>query len=160
MDKQDLIPLVERVAELRGCSEVMIKNRDLLKQKLMQTPQGMDYEMTCENIGKLSEDLMMAERELKERSIALYQTTGEKKPIDKVEIKIFKRLKYDASKILNWCNWCKENAPSLLIVNKKPFEKTAEAIGAPVEVIEEAKCTIGTDLSAYIKTKEEVKTDD
>jgi len=51
----------------------------------------------------------------------------------------------------------RNNAPSLLTVNKKPFEKTAVEIGAPVEVKEEAKCTIGVDLSQYLVEEGQVK---
>jgi len=154
MDKQDLIPLVEKVAELRNEAKLMADQKNLLDYNMKHTPEGEQYERICNDIEKLSEDLMVAERELKEMAIVLYEETKEKKPIDKVEIKIFKKIKYDLVKALAWC---RENAPSLLIVNKKRFEKMAVELGAPVEVKEEARCAIGTDLSAYLKKTEEVK---
>ena len=161
MIKQDLIPLVERVAELRKVSVDMIQTRNLLNENMRQTPEGKQYELICKDIDKLSEDLMNAETELKSASLAIYKETGEKKLIDKVEVKIYKRLEYDIAKVLTWC---RSNAPTFLTVDKKPFEKMAlwssDGLGAPVQVIEEAKCTIGTDLSAYLKQAKEVKTDD
>lgn len=156
MNKQDLIPLVEKVAELREHGKNMIREQEQFWDKIKGSPEGREYEGMCIRTGAVFNNLEIAERELKERALVFYEETKEKKPVDKVEIKIFKRLKYDATEVLAWC---KRNSPALLIVNKKPFEKAAVEIGAPVEVTEEAKCTIGTDLSAYIKTKEEVKTD-
>ena len=156
MDKQNLIPLVEKVAELRKTAHQKADKKTIASQALEGTFEYETLQRTIEDFGDTVCDLENAEKELKSAALAIYDETQEKKLVDKVEIKIYKRLKYDLAKVLAWC---RNNAPSLLIVNKKPFEKTAVAIGAPVEVTEEAKCTIGTDLSAYLKQKEEVKTD-
>jgi len=155
MNKQDLIPLVEKVAKSRRNLEEWKLSQSSAKEELEKTPQNKCLQEISAIVGQVSEDLTHAEEELKSASLTLYDETKEKKPIDKVEIKIYKRLEYDPTKILEWC---KKNAQSLLIVNKKPFEKTAVGIGAPVEVTEEAKCTIGTDLTVYLKQTEEVKT--
>lgn len=154
MNKQDLIPLVEKVAEHRRQVAVSKKDRDWAESEMLDSAVGQTFESRRNLLIKKEEALVLAEANLKSAALDLYKETEDKKPIDKVEIKIFKRLSYSITEVLDWC---KKNAQSLLIVNKKPFEKTAVEIGAPVEVTDEAKCTIGTDLSAYIKTKEEVK---
>ena len=147
MNKQDLIPLVEKVAKSRRSLEEWKLSQSSAKEELEKTPQNKQLQEMSAIVGQVFEDLTHAEEELKLAALALYEETKEKKPVDKVEIKIFKRLKYEVPKVLAWC---RDNAASLLIVNKKPFEKTAVEIGAPVEVTEEAKCTIGTDLSCYL----------
>lgn len=156
MDKQDLIPLVERVAKLRKIAHEKADDKTLAFQELEKTVEYTVLQRLKESFEDTMCNLEDAEKELKSASLTLYEETGEKKPTDKVEIKIFKSLEYDALRVLDWC---RANAPALLMVNKKPFEKAAVEIGAPVRVIEEARCTIGKDISAYLKQKEEVRTD-
>lgn len=157
MNNQDLIPLVKKVAELREIAHQKADKKTLASQELEKTFEYETLQRAIEDFGDTVCDLENAEKELKSASLAVYEKTGEKKPIDKVEIKIFKQLGYDPAEVLAWC---RDNAPSLLIVNKKPFEKTAVEIGAPVEVIEKPKCTIGTDLSSYLNTKKEGEKND
>lgn len=154
MDNQDLIPLVEKVAELRNSCRIMSAKELELIDEVRALPKSVALEALQNGIARVSHDLGLAQEELKSAALAVYEETGEKKPADKVEIKIFKSLEYDALEALDWC---RRNSPALLMVNKKPFEKAAVEIGAPVRVTEKAKCTIGTDLSSYLNTKKEVK---
>lgn len=157
MNKQDLIPFVQKVAELRRSCKIMDAKELELIDKVRVLPESVALEALQSGIAQVSHDLGLAQEKLKSAALVVYEETKEKKPIDKVEIKISQRLKYGLAEATAWC---RINASSLLILNKKPFEKTAAVIGAPVEVTEEAKCTIGTDLSGYLKPKEEVKEDD
>lgn len=157
MTKHDLILLVEKVAGLRCSCKIMDAKELELIDKVRALPESIALEALQSGITQVSHDLGLAQEELKSAAVTFYEETLEKKPIDKVEIKIFKRLSYSLTEVLEWC---REKAPALLVVDKRRFEKTAVEIGAPVEVTEEAKCTIGTDLSAYLKQKEEVKGND
>lgn len=154
MSTQNLIALVEKVAELRCVSTDAGRFKESAVIALQAMPEYEHLERATETEKKAIGDVLKAEAELKDTALELYKETKEKKPIDKVEVKIFKRLEYDPTEALAWC---RTNAPSLLVVNKKPFEKTAVEIGAPVKVSEEAKCTIGGDLSSYLPTQEKQK---
>lgn len=147
-----LINLAKRVAELRDNIQTGIGERNVAEQKVEETPEGKEYNKICYKIATLSEELMMAESALKSATVSVFKETGERKPIDRVEVKIFKSLEYEPAEVLAWC---RTNAPSLLVVNKKPFEKTAVEIGAPVEVKEEAKCMLAQDMSIYLKIEAE-----
>lgn len=151
MNTQNLTALIQKVAELRNDLEDTKSLKNSAEIALEETSEYKRVQMITERASIISTGLGSVENELKFVTLAIYKETGEKKPIDKVEVKIFKRLEYDLAEVLAWC---RSNAPSLLAVNKKPFEKTAVAIGAPVKVKEEAKCTIASDLSSYL-TKEE-----
>lgn len=152
MSIQSLIVLTQKVAERRKNFQLMEDIRRLAIFNSEETAEHRTVLIATKNSGIANEDLVNAEAELKSATLAIYEETGEKKPIDKVEVKIFKRLEYDPAEVLKWC---RDNAPSLLVVNKKPFEKTAVEIGAPVNVKEEAKCTIGSNLSSYLNEKGE-----
>jgi hypothetical protein len=153
MSKEELIPLITKVAELRDNIQIGLGERNVAKQKVDETLEGKTYNIACLNVGVLSEELMMAEEELKSAGLSIYNETKDKHPINKVDIKIYKELKYDPLKVLDWC---KTSATFLLMLDKKAFEKVAETSGAPsLEVNEIAKCTIGTDLSQYLNERGE-----
>ena len=148
MSNGKLRELITRVAELRRDYKLMnVKELEWI-DKIKALPEGVALEALQRNIALIEDNLRSAEEELRSATLAVYDETGDRKPIDKVEVKIYKTLEYEVPEVLAWC---RNNAPSLLIVNRKPFEKTAVEIGAPVEVKEEAKCTIGIDLSMYLK---------
>jgi len=159
MVKEDLIPLVERVAGLREILKQKEGKKILASEELKKT---FEYETLQKTIGDFGDtvcDLEDAEKELKSVALAFYEYTGEKKPVEKVEVKIYKRLEYDPLKIETWCRTL---APYLLILDKKTFEKKVDDFkkaGAPVEILEEAKCTIGTDLSMYLEGNPEYDPD-
>ena len=150
MDIENLKELAKKVAELREDLEANNAVYKAFQEELSKTPIGKQTEIQAERVKEIAIAMQAAEAELKAAAVALYQETKEKKPIDKVEIKITTELEYEDDKILAWC---KDNAPTLLIVNKKPFEKTAVNIGAPVKVNEIPKCYIGSDLSQYLEEK-------
>jgi len=152
MDIENLKVLIKKVAELREVQQSCIRMKNSAQIDLDQSLEGKRFAMAIERVKEYSIQLETAEAELKAAAVALYQETKEKKPIDKVEVKITTELEYEDDKILAWC---KDNAPTLLIVNKKPFEKTAVNIGAPVKVNEIPKCYIGSDLSQYLEDKKE-----
>jgi hypothetical protein len=147
----DLKVLITKVAELRKGCIIQGIQIDELSNKLEQTSEYKAMQEARTIHSGLSGELDIAEEELKATVLAIYNKTGEKKPIDKVEVKIFKKPEYDPEKVLRWC---RNLAPYLLILDKKGFEKKAEDFkiaGAPVEVNKEAKCIIASDLSVYLE---------
>lgn len=143
-----LTDLARKVAQHRRDLEAAKGEKQTAEEAMLKSDYGMHFNSACAQAERREKALSVAESELKTAVLSVYAETKEKRPIDRVEVKIFKRLEYDSDKVLKWC---RDNAPSLLIVNKKPFEKTAEEIKAPVKVIEEPKCTLATDMSIYLK---------
>lgn len=152
MDKEKLVELAKDVAEKRQDVEVAKKERTSAEELTTKTTQGMHFQLCTAHVESEQKVLTEAEDQLKSAVLEVYEETSERKPITGTEVKIFKSLRYDAAKALEWC---REKATGLLIVNKKPFEKTAVEMGAPVEVIEIAKCTLAKDLSSYLEPAKE-----
>ncbi len=83
-----------------------------------------------------------------------FEATGEKKPAAGVEVKLFRRLRYDAAEAFAWC---KSNAPTFLreSIDTKSFERVAHELpGAPVTVEYEPRPQIAKDLSEYLAQEE------
>ena len=148
MSTQNLKDLAKKVAEFRQDVAESKVRKERAEVLMHQTPEGKDAQAADSTLALGHDALIKTEMELKSAVLFVYETDGEKSPIDKVVVKIFRSLKYDTAKILEWC---RANAPGVLIVNKKPFEKMAVDIGAPVEVVEEPKCTLATDMSVYLE---------
>jgi hypothetical protein len=124
--------------------------KQLTIEEMNQTPQYKDLLKVADDMRIIVENLATAQEELKSATLEVFNETGEKKPIDKVEVKIYKKVEYDSLKVEAWC---REFSAYLLVLDKKGFEKKAEdfkVAGAPVEIKEEAKCLISTDLSMYL----------
>jgi|GEM_PF-2438046 len=152
MEKEKLLELAKTVAERRQ-GIVAAKELTLRAESLMQeTTAGRAFQLYSKQLEQVGESLSDAEDQLKSAVLELYEETKEKKPINGVEIKIVKTMTYISAIVLAWC---RKNAPTLLIVNKKPFEKTAVEMGAPVKVKQEPKCYIAKDLSSYLDSAKE-----
>lgn len=76
-----------------------------------------------------------------------FKRSGDKSPANGVTVKLYKKLRYNNAHVFDWLM---VNAPALLTIDTKRFEKSAEAIGAPVEIEHEPRPTIATDLSEYL----------
>lgn len=85
---------------------------------------------------------------LQELAAAHYAATGEGRPAPGLAIKLFAVLDYDAGQALAWCE---QNAPTLVkrALDVRAFEKTAVVLGAPVQVREEPRTSVASDLSMY-----------
>ena len=89
---------------------------------------------------KLHADTLTA---LRGEAVRLYEETGNKRPAPGVGIRVYRHLRYDMQEAANWC-W--RNAPALLMLDTKAFEKTAITLGAPVEEVEEVTAIIAKEL--------------
>jgi len=57
-------------------------------------------------------------------------------------------LQYDPAAAIEWC---RTNAPALIETKlTKNFEKVAEKLGAPVEVVNEARVVLAGNLNGYL----------
>lgn len=152
MDKEKLVELARAVAESRQDVELAKLERSSAEDLVADSAEGKHLQLCTEHLVKEQGTLAQAEDQLKSAVLEVYKETEEKKPIDGVEVKIVKTMTYVPAIVLAWC---RKNAPTFLIVNKKPFEKTAVAMGAPVNVKDEPKCYVAKDLSIYLETATE-----
>jgi hypothetical protein len=89
-----------------------------------------------------------AESDLRSAAEEDYWIAGNKHPLPGVNIRILKTLDYDLGQALEWA---KANAPALLTIDRKEFEKFARAHEVPCVVItEEPQVTIAPDLAAEL----------
>lgn len=84
--------------------------------------------------------------------VAIYETTGEKKPLEGAAVRVSTKLQYDKEEA-----FAKAKAMGVAIVPEtldvKAFEKIAKASPDSfpfVQVVEEPSATLASDLSAYL----------
>jgi hypothetical protein len=116
---------------------------------LHDTPEWERYEEMRGEVQAVNELLSTLLMTVKYDALSAYQATGAKQPESGVTIKMYSVLKYDLDTAEDWC---RENAPTLLSLDVKRFEKAAKTLpGAPVEIEQEPRATIASDLSAYLE---------
>ena len=100
-----------------------------------------------ESIARL--ECQEAEDKLRELTLQAFVNTGNKTPAPGVGIRVMKRLVYDDKEALDWA----VEHSIALVLNKKAFEKIAQASGLDfVTITDEPAATIATEL---IKVKED-----
>lgn len=108
------------------------------------------HEETCRNLGLVE-----------------YHATGEKKPIDGVEVKLWDVTLFDPIEALQWC---RVNMPALLMLNDKAYDKVLRERAnsknlrdalpdMPGQVAEEPKTSLARDLSQYLVGTEKAAED-
>lgn len=88
---------------------------------------------------------------------AYYETTGDKKPIEGVEVKIDTIPTFGHMEARNWCAL---NMPAMLVLNEDAYAKLLREVKAstvlsallnlPGEMIERPKAYISHDMAAYL----------
>lgn len=83
----------------------------------------------------------------------LYQSEGDKKPADGVEVRIYTKYEYDPELALDYC---KQALPLALKLDTKTFEKYVKGVQEVkplpfVEVIEDPRVMISSDLTEYLR---------
>lgn len=95
-----------------------------------------------------------AEADVRALGLAAYNATKDKAPMGGVTIKLFTRLRYDATRAFQWA---KEKAMCLVPeqLDVAAFEKVAKATTLDfVTIDQEPQVTIAKDLTAYLPTDE------
>lgn len=96
--------------------------------------------------------LAEAEAAAKVEALAEYEATQVKRPMPGVEIKVFHKVYYSPKDALAWC---RANAPNLLVLDAKRFEKgisdgtLLDVPGAVAEIALEPRAQLASDLSEY-----------
>lgn len=93
----------------------------------------------------------IAERQLRDLAVQLYEDSGDKHPGPGVAIRLMTRLSYDDRQALEWA---KKNNLALAL-NKRAFESIAETMELPfVKISKEPQATIAQDLAAALAEEE------
>lgn len=100
----------------------------------------------------------LAEAEAAAKVEALAEFDGSnKRPLPGVEIKVFHKVYYNPKDALAWC---RANAPNLLVLDAKRFEKgisdgtLLDVPGAVAEIALEPRAQLASDLSEYEEVSE------
>jgi len=91
------------------------------------------------------------ERQLRRDAAQAYRSDWSGDLPDGITIKKHTELVYDP-KVAD--TWARVNVPALMVLDTRTFEKAARAgtlPGAPVQLVEDVRATIASDLSAYLE---------
>jgi len=147
--------LRERLAEVARLRREVADHAERLRIEqavLDDTPQAQIVaamrEMQKGMVGALAE----AETLAKQAALETYDETQDKRPLPGVEIKVFHKVYYNPKDALAWC---RANAPNLLVLDAKRFEKgiidgtLLDVPGAVAEIALEPRAQLASDLSEY-----------
>lgn len=92
------------------------------------------------------------ERQLRRDAVRAAYDTDNFEPPQGITLKHFTEVVYDP-KVAD--TWARVNVPALMVLDTKTFEKAARAgtlPGAPVQLVEDVRATIASDLSAHLES--------
>ncbi len=96
-----------------------------------------------------------AEYKVRALALAEHALSGDVRPAEGVQVKLFSKVVYEPEDA--WA-WCTEHALKYLVLDTKVFEKAAPVLrdlGAPVELTKEARVQIATNLDLWLTSEGE-----
>lgn len=117
--------LLEQLKQARQAEENALQAMKICKAQLEETP---EYKLLQDGIliwEQAKEYTSLIDGALRQEALDLYGLTGDKHPFDKVSIVINRNLIYQEAEAFDWAG---KNAPGMLELNKKKFEKHARAV--------------------------------
>jgi len=149
MDQEQLI---EEIRVLALAREELAKAKDKAKAQREAFDQSLERQAMLAQQTILEASVTNIEAELRNEMARHYQATGFKSLADgALGIRVSKAFHYTPDEATAWA---KSNAPVLLVLDQKAFEKMIGSLEhKPAFVIEtpDVKATIATDLSKYLK---------
>lgn len=109
------------------------------------------------DVRDLSDQLAMAEAAIKAGAVDHFIRTGEKKPCEGLEVKLFRALDYDADEATAWAKAHPEKG--LLALDRKLYEKLLKLArendlpdwaDAPGQLIDDPRAQIASDLTKIV----------
>ena len=144
----NLTELLSGLARHRATVIACREDEQLAEAALRETPEYKALDLArCQ---RKAADVAVAgyTADLCEAALDAFAATGDKAPAKGVAIKLYKVYRYETDVAREWCM---ANAPALLVLDVKRFEKTAEQlVGAPVTIESEPRPVIAADLSDYL----------
>lgn len=137
----------EKLNKLRMARENYNEHKSIASKALDEFKSSDDvYTWNTEKAKEASAEVEALEAEIRAEAIALYKADGNKKPHDKVNIKIMTVFKIvEPARVLAWV---KTNLADALIYDEKKIKNYATKIGAVdgTELIEEPQAQIASEL--------------
>lgn len=139
--------IMKALADTRRAVEELTEEKREIAAEIEASFLGERLAKTEEQIKVLRSQAATLENVARDTAMRGFAETGSKKPFVGVAIKEFITLQYDPVAALVWA---RSNAPEVLVLDAKAFEKTAVVRGAPVTVVKEPRAQIDRDLSGYL----------
>lgn len=141
--------LLGDLARARAAQDARLAEVERLEVELAATELARRLEAAEDALRQQTAQVKMMEGVVRQYAERLYEETGQAKPVNGIQIKVFRSLRYDQGEALTWA---KQHAPELVVesLDVKRFEKVATVLGAPVVEAEEPRATIAKDLSALL----------
>jgi hypothetical protein len=102
-----------------------------------------------------AEDVKIAEAKVRELALDNFYVTENSRQAEGVQVKLFSRVEYEPALALTWCLG---HATKYLQLDTRAFEKAAPVLrdlGAPVELVKEARVQIATDLDVWLLSEQQ-----
>jgi len=133
------------------------------RMEVLRTSERQLQTIATDNLEYIIWQKAVAERRLQETQVAAKENllredaaqaaygTDNFEPPAGITMKHFTQVVYDPKQA---DTWARVNVPALMVLDTKTFEKAARAgtlPGAPVQLIEDVRATIASDLSQYLE---------
>jgi hypothetical protein len=145
-----LTDALRELAEARRAAEIISNYIALIQADIEKTPHWLAMAGFKRDLAEARAEAATATDAIKAAALAEHALSGNVKPAEGVQVKLFAKVVYDPEDA--WA-WCAEHALKYLVLETKGFEKAAsvlKVLGAPVELVREPRVSITTDLSAWL----------
>ena len=143
---------ITTLAELQA--QIAVKEDKLNKAEdaLMETELGQKVGGLHVAIDELKQKAKELDSQIRDYTVSIFESTGEKHPHPAVGIREYTKLDYDKDEALHWAQ---RHLPKALKLDNRFFEKHAKAVSETqpisfVRIYKEPRATISTDLGEYV----------
>lgn len=144
-----LAEMVRSLAALRRAWARLEELAAEANQRAMQTPEWQAFQDLTGQMADMRQEMDALDEAIRRDAIAAYDADMTRRPVDGVEVKLYRKLRYNPGVAEMWV---RENCPAALVFDTKRFERIAEQLdGAPVTAIQEPRATIARDLSGWLE---------
>jgi len=141
---------LRELAEARRAAEIISNYIALIQADIEKTPHWLAMAGFKRDLAEARAEAATATDAIKAAALAEHALSGNVKPAEGVQVKLFAKVVYEPQDV--W-SWCIVNAHKYLQLDVKAFEKAAPVLrdlGAPVELTKEARAQIATDLGVWL----------
>lgn len=117
--------LLEQLKQARQAEREAITFVSEMRRTLEETIEYHQLSVAQAKLVEAQNTLAILDEAVRQEALGLYSATGDKHPFDKVSIVINRNLIYQEAEAFNWAG---KNAPTMLKLDTKKFEKHARAV--------------------------------
>ena len=141
---------ITEFATLKARQARLTEQMDAMVEQVTGTP---EYQELKAQFIVVSEALENTDTNIRTSALEHYKASADKRPHPAIGIRLMTKCYYSEQLAVEWC---KDNMPHALKLNKTMFEKHARAVSQTiplefVEVATEPQVTISRDLSQYME---------